>query len=83
MISLKQKKAADKIILCYKDYRNGKAASFVKIPVNTSDAAFVKLSEWIDKAFKINDRECTKFNSAKRTAKHIRKHYMVNPSERP
>ena len=50
LVALKQKKAADKIILCYKDYRNGKAASFVKNPVNKSDAAFVKLSAWIDKA---------------------------------
>ena len=75
LVVLKQKKAADKIILCYKDYRNGKAASFVKVPVNKSDAAFVKLSAWIDKAFEINGRKCTKFNSAKRTAKHIRRHY--------
>ena len=74
LVVLKQKKAADKIILCYKDYRNGKAASFVKNPVNKSGAAFVKLSAWIDKAFKINGRECTKFNSTKRTAKHVRRH---------
>ena len=76
-VALKQKRSGDNVVLNYKDFRNGKMKSFVQVPTNTTDASFMKQSTWIDKSFELNGRNDTKFNSAKRTAKHIRRHYAL------
>ena len=74
-VKLKQQTGDNKLILSYKDSGNCLLKSYVQIPTVTTDASFAKKSASIDAAIEIMGRKDSTFKSAKRTAKHLYKHY--------
>ena len=73
-IAMKQKLDGDSVVLKYNDHRNNQQATFVRVPRNTSEAAALKQSGFWEKVHEINEDGCIA-KSAKRAAKHFRKHY--------
>lgn len=71
-IGMKQNLSGNKSLLQYRDTRNGRDQSFVKVSTSTSDKSFLLSRVWLDQAIEVNScRDGDMSSSIRRITKHL------------